>query len=378
VLTLKCPIEHGIATDWDDLERIWHCTFYYELRVAPEEQPVLLTEAPLNPKANRERMTQIMFETFDVPALYITTSAVLALHASKSTTGCVVDCGDGVTVVVPVYEGHVIAHAITRVDLAGHDLTEYLATLLEDTRVWQVCYAYDGPVRRCYAHDGPVRDEEGKPLGLFQLGFEFGELSDAARLDGDVHMTLGNSSDGWRHHRRRRFVTSAELEIVREIKDELAYIALDFDQEMKADAPAMPYEMPDGAWVAVSNERFRCMEPLFRPSLIGQGASAGVHESVHRAISSCEPSTQPALYAAIVLCGGTTMCPGFAERLEKEVTALAPPAMSIKVEAPPDRKHSAWIGGSALASSASFQQMWVTKAEYDEGGPAVVHRPGQI
>jgi actin-related protein len=301
---------------------------------------------------------------------------------------------------VPVYEGHVIAHAIARVDLAGRDLTEYLATLLEDTRVWQVCYAHDGPVSiahrfmsnfssdffqaNSYSSKMGLEnfdfrgDERQKLWELFQLGFEFGELSDAARLDGDVHMTLGNSSDGWRHHRRRRFVTSAELEIVREIKDELAYIALDFDQEMKADAPAMPYEMPDGAWVAVSNERFRCMEPLFRPSLIGQGASAGVHESVHRAISSCEPSTQPALYAAIVLCGGTTMCPGFAERLEKEVTALAPPAMSIKVEAPPDRKHSAWIGGSALASSASFQQMWVTKAEYDEGGPAVVHRPGQI
>lgn len=266
-----------------------------------------MTEAPLNPRSNRDTAAQILFETFNVPALYTSIQAVLSLYASGRTTGIVLDAGDGVSHAVPVYEGFAIPSSIRRIDVAGRDVTEHLQTLL--------------------------------------------------RKGGSV------------------FHTSAEKEIVKNIKEKTSYVALDPKKEEKewsstagrggGESKVAEYALPDGQKLKIGPERFRAPEILFDPEIIGL-EWPGLHQIVVDAINRTDMDLRKSLFGNIVLSGGSTMIKGFGDRLLHEVQRLAVKDMRIKIFAPPERLYSTWIGGSILAGLSTFRKMYVSLDAWQE------------
>ena len=309
---VKFPIERGIIKDWENMEKIWHYAFYNELKVPPEEHPVLLTEPPLSPKANREKIVQVMFETFGVPATYVSLQPLLTLISSGRTNGIVLDSGEGVSSIVPICEGIPLKHAMLRLHLSGADLTDYLLRLMTE---------------RGYYLETP-----------------------------------------------------SEQELAPDIKEKLCYAAIDYDEEIAAAAAAgsdaeleKEYELPDGRKIILGDERFRCSEALFQPSLVGM-PYAGFHQSIFNSINKCDMAMRRDLYNNIVLSGGTTLLSGFIERLEKELFSISPPTVELQLIGPPERKFSVWTGGSILSSLSSFQDMWIARQDYEEHGPSIVHK----
>ncbi|KAJ5070421.1 actin [Anaeramoeba ignava] len=304
---ISYPIEHGIVRNWEDMEKIWHHTFYNELRVAPEEHPLLITEHPFNPKRNREKMTQIMFETFNIPAFYVAIPGILSAFASGRNTTINIELGDGVFYAFPNSSSFASLHSITRMNFGGRDITDYLMDLLTEN-------------------------------GLF-------------------------------------FETTGDRETVRDIKEKLCYVAYDFDEEIQISSEnssiEKSYELQDGQLITLGDQRFRCAEALFQPKLIGR-ENKGIHQMIFDTISKTDIDLQSLLFNNIYLTGGTSMFPGIADRIQKEISKLAP-NVKVNVLAVPERKYSVWIGGSILGSLSTFQDKWISKEEYEDVGPTISH-----
>ncbi|KAH3763935.1 Actin 5C [Pelomyxa schiedti] len=309
-LTLRHPIVNGTVVNWDDMITLWRHTFYKELRISPESRNILLTDTPFGPKSNRELMCQHMFEDFGVPGMYIAIQAVLSVYSSGHSTAFVMDIGHGVTHAVPVYLGYAPPAAMMRMNVAGWDLNEYLSRM------------------------------------LCERGYTF--------------------------------TTTAQREIVQDIKERMCYVASDYEAELlypigppryrygmssSDEQESATYKLPDGSVISLGNEKFKCPEALFQPSLLGM-ENPGIHQMCYTSIMQCDMDLRRDFFADIVLSGGSAMFPGIAERMEKEMKLLAPSTVKIHIIAPPERKFSVWIGGSIMASLNSFDNQWITASEY--------------
>ncbi|KAK3580594.1 hypothetical protein CHS0354_002694 [Potamilus streckersoni] len=306
-LKLSCPIERGSVRSWEDIEIIWNYIFREKLRVAPEVQNILLLQAPVTPNADREKVAQIMFETFKVPAIYIGNQAVLSLYATGRRSGLVVDSGHEFSHVTPVFEGFPIQEATLHLECAGKDLGMYLTTVL---------------------------NEKGVSLS-----------------------------------------PDADIDIIKEMKEKLCYVAPDHDQEIKKAQEGSlnkSYQLPTGNVITIGEERFRCPEALFTPQNLGKNIE-GLHKAALSSIMKTEIDVRKEMYRNILLTGGSTLFPGFPERLKKEIDNMCPPAAHVNIIARADRRNLAWTGGSLLAGQDFFQKNWLRKTEYEEAGHNIVH-----
>jgi len=311
VLNLNYPISAGIVESWEDMEKVWHHAFYNELRIAPNEaKGVLLTEAPRNPKQNREKMVQLMFETFEVKNIYVAIQAVMSLYSAGRTTGLVVDAGDGVSHTVPVFEGFSLPHAVEKMEIAGRVLTNYMQKLLLE----------NGESFTSAAEIQIVRDIKEKHAFVAQ---NYAEEKEAA-------------------------TKSAEHDV--------------------------QYTLPDKRVMTLPGTvRMGCPELLFDPTLNGLNCMS-LPDLAWSSVQKADIDVRKELCKNIIMSGGSTMYEGIADRLKQELVNRAPAGAEIRIVASADRKYAVWKGGSTLASLSTFHSSWVTAEDYTEHGAAVIHR----
>lgn len=311
MLNLSNPIRGGSVQDWQNVEKIWHHTFYNELQVPPEEHPVLLTEPPLNSVQNREKMTSVMFEVFCTPSVYIGNTAVLSLYASGRTSGCVFESGHGVSNAVPIYEGYALPHAIQQLKWGGEDASNFLVELLR---------------KRGY---------------LFTTPAELDSVCKIKEAVGEAALNYKASCARFKQKNGHKF-------------------------EKK-------FTLPDKNTISVGPERLTVAEAFFQPDLMGK-KDVGIHKTIVNAVKKCDLGVSRLFFKNIVLSGGSTLFPGMEARLLGELKKVVPADMAVNVLAPAERRYSAWIGGSMLSSFSTFSSMLMTKADFDEHGASIVHR----
>jgi len=317
--SLDChyPVEEGIVKNWEDMLHLWNYTFYEKLGIEPSEHKILLTEPPMNPLQNRRRLCECMYETYGFDQVNVSIQAMLTLYAQGLFTGVVVDTGDGVSHVVPVYDGFVPQNLIKRLNVAGRHVTNYLIKL------------------------------------LLLRGYAFNRTADFETV---------------RQIKEKFCYVAYDINVERRLAQETTVLE-------------ESYTLPDGRVIKIGRERFEAAEALFNPDLIDvESKFGGIGEMVFRMIQEADMDTRPAYYKHIVLSGGSSMYPGLPSRLEKEITDLYLQEVlngnsdrlkkfKLRIEDPPRRKHMVFLGGSVLADiMKEREEFWMSKRDYQELG----------
>eukprot|EP01119_Soliformovum_irregulare_P024976 TRINITY_DN9104_c0_g1_i1.p1 TRINITY_DN9104_c0_g1~~TRINITY_DN9104_c0_g1_i1.p1 ORF type:complete len:403 (+),score=109.12 TRINITY_DN9104_c0_g1_i1:79-1287(+) len=343
-MTVERVFDKGILVDFEGYEKIIQYT-WDRLGADPKETPILLAEPSFNTKAAREKMTEIMFETFGCPAAFIAKNAVLSAFSVGKSTALVLDSGAGVTSAVPVLDGYVLQKNIFKSNLSGNFLTQEYKRIIEEAKKIEV-----------------------KPHYLIKMKKEI--------HPGAFEVTprdAPNTTDSFRDY--------AISEIVRDIKETVCRVSEGpFDEEANASIPGIPYELPDGTTIDLGTDRFSIPELAFNPTPLMKREGAEdfvpIQNLIQNCITKCDADVRRELSQSIIVTGGTSLLPQFAERLHREVTERMP-QYKIKILAPNspiERKYSTWIGGSILGSLGTFHQLWMSKEEYLEHGRTLVER----
>mmetsp|Transcript_19575 Transcript_19575/g.35299 ORF Transcript_19575/g.35299 Transcript_19575/m.35299 type:complete len:502 (-) Transcript_19575:360-1865(-) len=382
-----CP--WGPQTDWEAVEALLSHSYRDRLRVAPEDFAVLATEPAGAPRAARERFVELLFERFDVPAVFLAKSPALASFAVARQSSLMVELGHAGATVAAVHDGYVLGKSVVRTRLGGALLTDAMQSAVMGASDPSSClYREILPrytIKRVEVRPGEFLEEKLSFPGTTSSFRQF----QISNLMADCKESICRTSD------------------VRYLEDDNARI------------PTLPYDLPDGHTVHIGHERFKVPEIMFQPQLLatfphgealmaaaamplaaspiatpGSLASAPtssvntttpngfttplpLQEAVMQAVGSCDVDLKKDLLSCVVLSGGSSLFHGVKERLEREIFDLAPSAARVKVSAPGsnlERRFSVWIGGSILGSLGTFQQMWLSKAEYQEHGASLIHR----
>ncbi|OHT10984.1 Actin-1 [Tritrichomonas foetus] len=311
ILSQKYPIHHSIIKDWDTMEKIWHHTFYNELRIDPVEHLYLFTSNVNVPASQNSKIAEIMFEKYKIPGIFFKPSDELTLLASGRTTGVVLESGDGVSSISAILEGYRIPETLQWTKMAGSSVTNFL-------------------IKKLQKRDLLLDNNKSDTI-----------------IARSIKETVGYISENYEEELKK------------------------FDEA--ASAKSTTYRYPDGQSLNIGNVSFKTPEFLFRPHVYGLEGK-GLHQMLAETIQKCDIHIQLDLFKKICIGGGNTLFKGFDKRIELEMAKIVPEDTKVKIVSAKRRGFSAWIGAAMFSANQSFTEMAISKKTFEEEGSSIIER----